>query len=329
MPVIAQRTPKSPSLRMGGIEWMLLIALSIVWGGSFFFAEVALERLPPFTIVFARVAIAAIALNLLLPALGHRMPRSWAAWRRFFAMGAINNAVPFSLIVWGQTEVAGGFAAILNATTPLFAVLLAHLLTRDERMTTSRTTGVTIGFAGAVTMIGPDAIAGPGASVLAQAAILGAALAYACAGIYGRRFHDMPPVVTATGQVTASSVLVLPLMLVADRPWTIDWPGWPVAASLLGIGLICTAAAYLMFFRILARAGAVNLLLVTLLIPVSALGLGIAFLGERLDTTQIAGMTLIALGLAAIDGRALPAVRRRMRARMQTRRGSSGDNPPA
>lgn len=310
---------------MGGIEWALLVMLSIVWGGSFFFAEIALDKLPPFPVVFARVAIAALVLNLLTPALGYRMPRSLAAWRRFFAMGAINNAIPFSLIVWGQTEIAGGYAAILNATTPLFAVLLAHILTRDERLTATRAVGVAIGFAGVVAMIGPDAIAGIGASALAQAAVLGAAISYAFAGIYGRRFRDLPPLVTATGQVTASTIVMLPLLLIVDAPWTLAWPGWTVAGALLGLGTLCIAAAYLMFFRILAAAGAVNLLLVTFLVPVSAMALGIAFLGERIGAAQLIGMALIGLGLAAIDGRIGPAIRHRARAR----RGSSGDSPPA
>ncbi|MEX2200626.1 MAG: DMT family transporter [Dongiaceae bacterium] len=325
MPAFAEPMPKRLSLRMGGIEWMLLVALSIVWGGSFFFAEVALERLPPFTIVFARVAIAAIALNLLMPILGYRMPRSFAAWQRFFAMGAINNAIPFSLIVWGQTGIASGLAAILIATTPLFAVLLAHVLTRDERLTSGRVAGIAIGFLGVVAMIGPDAIEGLGASVLAQAAVLAAAISYAFAGIYGRRFRAMPPLVTATGQVTASTILMLPLLLIVDAPGTLVWPGWTIAGALLGLGILCTAAAYLMFFRILAAAGAVNLLLVTFLIPVSALALGIVFLGERLEPAQLAGMILIGLGLAAIDGRIASSIRRRARAR----RGSNGDSPPA
>lgn len=315
MPAIAEPSRMLPALRMGGIEWVLLVTLSIVWGGSFFFAEIALEQLPPFTVVFARVAIGALVLNLLTPIFGYRLPRSLAAWRRFFTMGAINNAIPFSLIVWGQTEIAGGLAAILNATTPLFAVLLAHVLTRDERLTAGRVAGIAIGFIGVVAMIGPDAIAGLGASVLAQSAVLAAAIFYALAGIYGRRFRGMPPLVTATGQVTASTILMLPLLLIVDAPWTLAWPGWTVAGALLGLGILCTAAAYLMFFRILAAAGAVNLLLVTFLVPVSALALGIAFLGETIGPAQLIGMALIGAGLAAIDGRMASAIRRRARAR--------------
>lgn len=298
------------SLRMGATEWILLIALATVWGGSFFFAAIALEALPPFTIVFARVAIAAIALNILVRALGLRLPLTRADALRFLAMGALNNAIPFSLIVWGQTQIASGLAAILNATTPLFTVLLAHCLTRDEKFTPARGAGVAIGFVGTIVIIGPGALAGLGDGAWPEIAVLAAALTYAAAGIYGRRFRALPPVITATGQVTASSLMMLPMMLVVDAPWTLKMPDLAMIGALLGIGLLCTAAAYLMFFRILAAAGAVNLLLVTFLIPVSALALGIAFLGEVLTLPQALGMALIGAGLAAIDGRLLRFFRR-------------------
>lgn len=295
---------------MGATEWILLIALATVWGGSFFFAAVALEALPPFTIVFARVAIAAVALNILVRALGLRLPMTRADALRFLAMGALNNAIPFSLIVWGQTQIASGLAAILNATTPLFTVLLAHCLTRDERLTPARGAGVALGFVGAIAIVGPSALTGLGNGAWAEIAVLAAALSYAAAGIYGRRFRTLSPVVTATGQVTASSLMILPMMLLVDTPWTLPMPDLTTIGALLGIGLLSTAAAYIMFFRILAAAGAVNLLLVTFLIPVSALTLGIAFLGEVLTLRDVAGMALIGLGLAAIDGRVLRLFRR-------------------
>jgi drug/metabolite transporter (DMT)-like permease len=315
---------KTEALRMGASEWILLIALATVWGGSFFFAAVALETLPPFTIVFARVAIAAVALNILVRALGLRLPLTRADSLRFLAMGALNNAIPFSLTVWGQTQIVSGLAAILNATTPLFTVLLAHFLTRDERLTPARGAGVAVGFVGAVIVIGPAALTGFGNGAWAEIGVLAAALSYAAAGIYGRRFRAVPPVVTATGQVTASSLMILPMMLIVDAPWSLPMPDLKAIGALLGIGLLCTAAAYLMFFRILAAAGAINLLLVTFLIPVSALALGIAFLGEALTLRQALGMALIGVGLAAIDGRVVRLVRRG-----QPRRGSSDDSPPA
>ncbi len=305
-------------------EWALLITLSLLWGGSFFFAEVALEALPPLSVVFARVAIGALALLVLVHAAGLRLPRELRLWRAFFVMGALNNLIPFSLIVWGQTAITGGLAAMLNATTPLFTVVLAHLLTRDERMTLAKLAGVAAGFLGVAIMIGPEVLGGLGIgglgigglgigglaiAVLAQLAVLAAALSYAFAGIYGRRFRATPPLITATGQVTASTVMLCPLALMVDRPWTLALPEpavtWAVLGALLGLGLLSTAAAYVIYFRILASAGATNLLLVTFLIPVSAILLGVMVLSEQLTAAQLAGMGLIALGLAAIDGRVL------------------------
>jgi drug/metabolite transporter (DMT)-like permease len=290
---------------MGAIEWLLLIALSLLWGASFLFSEVALEEVRPFTLVLGRVGFAALALLALVYASGHRMPRGWVAWRTFLAMGALNNLIPFSLIIWGQTEITGGLASILNATTPLFTVLLAHFLTRDERITPSRLAGLALGIAGVVAMIGPAALQGLGVHLLAQIAVLGAALAYAFAGIYGRRFRDQPPLVLAAAQVSASMLMMLPIALLVDRPWTGPLPGVATWAAILGIAILGTALAYILYFRILATAGATNLLLVTFLIPVSAVLLGATLLGERLAPEHFLGMTLIGLGLAAIDGRLL------------------------
>ena len=291
--------------RMSVLDWSLLLALSLLWGGSFFFVGVALKGLPPFTIVLLRVAIAAVALHLALRLTRTAMPWDAKSWRAFFGMGLLNNAIPFCLIVWGQTHIASGLASILNATTPLFTVLIAHLLTSDERLSKNRAGGVLIGFAGVAVLIGPEALAGLGKNVLAQLAVLGAAISYGFAAIFGRRFKRMgiAPLATATGQVTASSLLLLPVMLVADQPWTLASPGLAVWGAILGGGLLSTALAYIIYFRILASAGAVNLSLVTFLIPVSAIVLCTLFLGEALAPTDFLGMALIGLGLAAIDGR--------------------------
>jgi drug/metabolite transporter (DMT)-like permease len=287
---------------MGRAEWLLLVALSVLWGGSFFFSEVALAELPPFTVVLGRVSLAAVALVVMVLASGQTVPRSLRLWGAFLVMGGLNNLVPFSLIVWGQTAIASGLAAILNATTPLFAVVLAHVLTRDERMTSGRLCGVVLGLLGVGLMIGPAALDGLGVAVTAQLACLAAALSYALAGIFGRRFRGVPPLITAAGQISASTLMILPLALGVDRPWTAP-PGPSVWGALLALALLSTALAYVIYFRILAVAGATNLLLVTFLIPVSALFLGIGVLGERLAPGHLAGMALIALGLAAIDGR--------------------------
>ena len=290
---------------MGGREWAMLLALAAMWGGSFFFNGVALRELPPFTLVWLRVAVAAAALLLILRLLGQQMPTGSRIWAAFFGMGLLNNVVPFVLIVWGQRHIASGLASILNATTPLFTVLVAHLLTRDERLTPLKAAGVGVGFLGAIYMIGPDALGGLGTALGAQVACLAAALTYALAGIFGRRFRHMgvTPIATAAGQVCASTVLLLPPMLLLDRPWALAPPHATTWAAVLGLGLLSTAVAYVLYFRILAAAGATNLLLVTFLVPVSAILLGSLVLGEALLPRHFAGMALIGAGLACIDGR--------------------------
>jgi drug/metabolite transporter (DMT)-like permease len=286
-------------------EWAMLLILSALWGGSFFFTSVALRELPPLTLVALRVGLAGLILNLVLRITGLRLPREGRVWGAFIGMGFLNNAVPFCLIVWGQTHIASGLAAILNATTPLATVVLAHFLTRDERITGNRLAGVLVSLAGVAVMVGPAALAGLGASLLAQLAVLGAALSYAFAGVFGRRFRRMgvPPLATAGGQVTASTLLLVPVMLVVDRPWTLPVPTLPAWGAVIGIAALSTALAYVLYFRILATAGATNLLLVTFLIPVSTILLGSLVLGERLDARHYLGMLLIGGGLAAIDGR--------------------------
>ena len=290
---------------MGAREWAMLLTLSVLWGGSFFFVGVAVTALPPLTIVLMRVGLAALALWGVVAALGLRPPKSAKIWIAFFGMGVLNNVIPFSLIVWGQTQIASGLASILNATTPLFTVVVAGFLLADERMTANKIVGVVIGFAGAVVMIGPAALGGLGANVIAQLAILGAALSYAFAGVFGRRFKAMgvDPVVTAAGQVTASSVILAPLAVYVERPFTLAMPGVEVWAAVVGLAVFSTAMGYILYFRILASAGATNLLLVTFLIPVSAILLGSLVLGERLEPVHFVGMVLIGGGLAAIDGR--------------------------
>jgi drug/metabolite transporter (DMT)-like permease len=301
---------------MGRTEWLLLIALSVLWGGSFFFISIIVKDLPPFTIVMLRVMLAAVVLNLVCRVRGLSLPLMPAARAAFFGMGVLNNVLPFALIAWGQTQIAGGLAAILNATTPLFGVIVAHLLTRDEKMTASKLSGVIIGFCGVAVMIGPAALGGAGAHVLAQLAVLCASLSYAVSSVFGRRFKAMglSPLQTATGQLTASALILIPLAGVVDRPWTLAMPPAGTWMAIAGLVLFSTALAYIIYFRILASSGAVNIMLVTLLVPVSAILLSWMFRGEHLDPRHYVGMALIACGLSAIDGRLLRLARSRLKA---------------
>ena len=294
-------------------EWGMLIALSLLWGGSFFFNGVAVKELPGFTIVTLRVGIAALLLNGLVLASGQRLPTDRRAWMAFAVMGVLNGALPFSLIVWAQSHIASGLASILNATTPLFGVVVAHFFTADEKMSGNRLAGVLIGIIGVAVMIGPQALSGLGTDILADLACLTAALIYGFAGVYGRRFKAMglEPMVTAAAQVTASTLIIAPIALVVDHPWALPAPSLSAWGAIFGIALLSTGLGYILYFRILATAGATNLLLVTFLIPVSALLLGTLVLKETLTAGQIAGMALIGAGLAAIDGRLLALAWRR------------------
>jgi drug/metabolite transporter (DMT)-like permease len=267
------------------------------------------RELPVLTVVLGRVALAAAALNLLLLVKRDPMPLSPRLWRDFFVLGLLNNVIPFTLIVWGETRIASGLASILNATTPLFTVLAAHVLTRNEKLSWGKGVGVLLGFCGVGVLVGPGLLLAK-TDVLGQAACLLAALTYGFAGIYGRRFRGVPPLKIATGQVTASTIILLPMVLVMDHPWTLTPPSAAAWGAFAGIALLCTALAYIIYFRILAVAGATNLLLVTFLLPVSALVLGYAFLGEKITAQSLEGMALIGAGLAAIDGRLFALTRR-------------------
>ena len=297
--------------RMGAPEWIALLALSTLWGGSFFFFKVLVAELPPFTVVLGRVGIAALALNLLLAARRDPLRLAPRLWGPFLILGLLNNVIPFSLIAFGETRITSGSAAILNATTPIFTILAAHLFTTDEKMTLAKGTGVLAGFSGVAVLIGPEALSGIGqGDLLGDGCCLLAALVYGLGAIYGRRFKGMPPLKIATAQVTAATVILLPLASLVDRPWALPMPSTGAWMALLAIALLSTALAYLLYFRILAVAGATNLVLVTFLLPASALALGALFLGEAVTLRALMGLALIGLGLAAIDGRPWGVARR-------------------
>ncbi len=302
------------TLRMGPAEWGQLLALALLWAGSFFFYKVLVTALPPFTIVFGRVLIAAVLLDLAILLRGGRLPRVARLWASFAVMGLINNLVPFSLIVLGETRISSGLASILNATTPMFTVLAAQAFTADEKLDAAKVAGLALGFVGVALLVGPAALSGlAGGDAWGEVAVLGAALSYGLAGVFGRRFRGLPPLTVASAQLSASAVLTLPLCLAVDRPWTLPAPGIAVWAALLALAVVSTALAYVLFFRILARAGATNVSLVTLLVPVGAVLLGAAALDERLAPSAWAGMALIGMGLACLDGRMLARLRRRPR----------------
>lgn len=303
--------PYNATSRMGAPEWIALLALSGLWGGSFFFFKVLVAELPPFTVVLGRVGIAALALNLLLFARRDPLDLAPRFWGRILVLGLINNVIPFSLIAFGETRITSGSAAILNATTPIFTILIAHFFTADEKLTVPKGLGVLAGFLGVAVLTGPEALSGFGrGNLVGDGACLLAALVYGLGALYGRRFKGISPLKIATGQVTASTLILLPLAGLVDRPWTLAMPSTGAWMALLALALLSTALAYLLYFRILAVAGATNLVLATFLLPASALMLGALFLDEAVTLNALTGMALIGMGLAAIDGRLWSVTRR-------------------
>ena len=294
------------SLRMGARDWATLLFLSVLWGGSFFFIDVAVATVRPFTLVLVRVTLAAAILLVVLRMSGRALPFERRTLIPFLVLALLNNAIPFSLFAWGQQHIASGLASILNATTPLWAVLAAHLFTADEKATPLKIAGVAIGFSGVAMMIGGDLLLEiGGAGLLAQLACLGATLCYALAGVHARRFRAMgvAPIAVSAGQLTAAAIVMLPIALIFEQPWRAPMPGMDAVAAILGLAIFSTALAYILYFRLIETAGATNAILVTFLIPATAILLGATLLGEVLAPRHFLGLGLIAVGLAAIDGR--------------------------
>ena len=292
-------------MRLGPMDWGLLVLLSLLWGGSFLCVGIAVQELPVLTIIALRVSLAALVLWGIALFCGHQLPRGRKTWQAFLALGLLNNVIPFGLIVLGQQTIGAGLAAILNATTPLWTVLVAALFLADERFSKQKLFGVLLGLVGVIVMVGPDSLAGISRNLGAQLAVLGATLSYAFASVFGRRFAaaKISPLHTALGQVTASSFILVPLALMIDTPWASALPSQATIFAILGLAVLSTAGGYLLFFNILERAGTTNVSLVTLLIPPSAIAMGMLVLEETLQGIHFIGLALIILGLLSLQGR--------------------------
>lgn len=285
--------------------WMLICVLATIWGSSFLFARIAVLEVPPLTLVLIRVVLAALTLNLILQFRNKRFVHTLAMWKNFAIMGLLNNVIPFALIFYGQLEIGAGLAAIINAMTPIWTVVIANFATIDEKMSTNKVLGVICGFAGVAILIGSSALSGLSGSTIGQLAVLGGTISYGFSSVFGRRFTNVPPIESARGQLTMSSFMVLPLALVFDQPWQLPSPSLQTWLCIIALAVLCTALAYLLFFQILATAGAVNVSLVTFLVPPSAIILGMVVLGESLELRHVIGMSVIMLGLIVMDGRLL------------------------
>jgi drug/metabolite transporter (DMT)-like permease len=284
-------------------DWFLIVLLGTIWGGSFFFARVAVQEIPPFTLVFLRVALAAAALQLYLALRGPSFRTALPLALSFLGMAVLNNVIPFSLMFAGQTAIGAGLASVLNATTPFWTMILANAFLPDEKLTRAKALGIVLGITGTAIMVGPGVVAGLGGPVWAKLALIGTALSYSFAFIYARRFKGVAPQIVATGQLSASTLIMIPVVLLIDGTGGFHGASAGAWWSVLGLALLATALAYILYFTILSSAGATNASLVTLIVPASAILLGTLFLGERLEVFELAGMALIGLGLVVVDGR--------------------------
>lgn len=287
---------------MDSQDWSLLILLSVLWGGAYFFAGVAVKELPPLTVVLARVLLAAVTLLPIFWYLGHSFPKTLTSWLPFFGMGLLNNVLPFGFIFAGQTEITVGLSSIINAMTPLFTVVIMAAFL-EERLTTNRIIGVLLGVIGVAILRGLDEPL-HGNQTIGILLCLFAAISYGFAALWGRKFLvDVPPLKSATCQLLCSTVIIAVVVCFIDKPWTLEMPSQKTVFSLAALAVLGTALAYIVFFKILVRAGASNVMLVTLLIPVTALFLGNVFLDEPIKSKEIIGAVIIGTGLLFIDGR--------------------------
>lgn len=294
--------------------WLLLGLLSILWGGAFFFIGVAVRELPPFTIVLVRVGLGALFLIPALKLLGGAWPKSLEGWMPFLGMGLLNNVIPFSLLVAGQTYISSGLASVLNATTPLFTVLVMAGF-GDEKLVVRRMIGIVLGLVGVVVLRAPWLDQAHGQTI-GMLLCLGAALSYGFSGWWARRkLTGVPPVTSSVCQLVCSTIVMAIIAAVYDRPWQLTMPSMATALSLIGLAALGTSLAYIVFFRIINRSGPTNVMLVTLLIPVTAILLGFLVLGEPISTHEIIGALIIASALLVIDGRVLNWLHRRAFAR--------------
>ncbi len=290
---------------MSASDWGQLLLLGALWGGSFFFARIAVTEIRPLALVLYRVSIAALVLHVWLRLRSISFAPAIARSASFLGLALLNNVIPFSLIFSGQTEIGAGLASVLYATTPLWTVLVANLLTADEKLSPSKLTGVVLGIGGAATMIGPGFFSNFGGPTWAKLAVIGAAVSYAFAAVFAKRFRDTKPVVVATGQLTASTIVMMPIVLLFYSPRDIVSANISIWLAVGTLAIVTTAFAFTLYFNLIASAGATNASLVTLLVPASAIILSTVFLGERLEPYEFLGLALIVSSLVVVDGRLL------------------------
>ncbi|MEF3131140.1 EamA family transporter [Rhizobium sp. 268] len=289
-------TPQNPKLAR---ELLLLLALATLWVSSYTFIKIGVETIPPVTLIAVRTLIAGGILLAVLRYRRIRLPTDGGTWRRFFVQACLNSVIPFTLIAWAEQSVDAGLAVILNSATPIFTFLLTVLIVRHEQVTARKLFGVISGVAGICLVIGVEVLGGLGESLMAQLAIILATACYAGAAIFSKNFKGLDPAVPAAGSLISGAVILLPVSLVVDRPWTLD----PSAASilaLLALSAFSTALAFAIYFRLVQTLGSVGTTSQAYLRVPIGVAIGILFLGERLSPTAWIGLVCVIFGVAAM-----------------------------
>jgi drug/metabolite transporter (DMT)-like permease len=279
---------------------LLLLALGAIWGSSYLFIRVAVAEVPVLTLVGGRLLVSAAVLWGLLPILGHSIPRKRSLWGAYAFMGFFSGTLPYALISWGEQTISSGLAALLQATMPIFTVIMAHFFASDERMTLKGVLGVIVGFAGVSILILPELRGGVQANVLGQLAVVVSSVSYAGAAIFARgHLRGQPPLVSTMGQMTMGAVFTLPVALVVDRPSGLS-PSLPAMSSWLSLTLLGTVVAYVIYYSLIERTSATFVSTVTYIIPVFGLILGALVLGEELNGLLLGSLALILLGVLLV-----------------------------
>lgn len=284
-------------------NWILLFTLGTVWGASFLFGRIIVMEISPLSLVFWRVAIAAIALYIYSAIKPTQFKISIKYAAMFTVMGITNNIIPFALIFYGQQQIGAGLASIVNAMTPIWVLIIAHIATNDEKIKGNKLIGIIIGFVGVILLIGIPTELKLNDTFIAQLAVLGATISYGIANVFGRKFKNIPPIETAKGQLAAATIIMIPIIFLIQPPTEIIIPSWNIIICIIALAILCTAIAYILFFTILSRAGAVNVSLVTLIVPISAIIMGVVVLNESLSIKELLAISIILFGLIIVDGR--------------------------
>jgi drug/metabolite transporter (DMT)-like permease len=302
-----QANPRHPNM---AVELALLVLLATLWGASYTFIKLGVATIPPITLIAARTAIAGVLLLMIMRWRGLKMPRDAATWRRFMFQACLNSVIPWTMIAWGERSLDAGLATILNSTSPIFTFFLTLAITRHEALTSRKLLGVAAGMAGICLIVGVQALAGLGEQLTAQVVTVLAAICYAGAAIFSRGFRDLDPMAPAAGSLLCGAVILIPVSLVVDRPWTLA-PSMSSMLALSGLAVFSTAFAFVIYFRLIQTLGSVGTTAQAYLRVPIGVALGVLFLGESLTPTAWIGLGCVVIGVAAmtIPARKAPSLR--------------------